>query len=94
MEFYRFKQLFKNKLKQKIMETIIGVSSYLLIIFICYYINRYIVKKTCEESNIWDWSDVKTNVLFSFIFPLSILYWLWLLISNIPRLPEEPPKWL
>lgn len=76
------------------METIIGVSSYLLIIFICYYINRYIVKKTCEESNIWDWSDVKTNVLFSFIFPLSILYWLWLLISNIPSLPEEPPKWL
>ena len=75
------------------METLIGILIYLIIAIICYYINRYIVIKY-EKDTKWKWDDVRLNLIFSFIIPLSIVIWIMLLISKCPSLPEKPPKWL
>jgi hypothetical protein len=75
------------------METLIEILIYLTIVIICYYINRYIESKYSKETP-WGWEDVKINLLISFMTPLSVLYWMFLLIHKCPALPEHPPKWL
>ena len=74
------------------METFITILIVLLIMIICYYINRYIVK-TVNKSH-YGWEEVKGNMLMSIFFPISFVYWIIYLINIIPSLPEEPPKWL
>lgn len=75
------------------MNTLIGILIYLSIVIICYRINKYIESKYSKEQP-WSWSDVKINLLISFCIPLSIVYWITLLVHKCPSLPEEPPKWL
>ena len=75
------------------MNTLIGILIYLSIVIICYRINKYIESKYQKE-NPWNWDDVKINLLISFVIPLSIVYWIILLVNKCPALPEKPPKWL
>ena len=74
------------------METFITILVLLLIMIICYYINRYIVKVVNKTE--YSWEEVKTNLLMSIFIIPSFLYWIIYLVNIIPSLPEEPPKWL
>jgi len=75
------------------METFITILILLLVMIICYYINRYIFKKQ-TNNDFWGWGEVKTNLLMSIFIPVSFAYWIIYLINILPSLPEEPPKWL
>lgn len=74
------------------METFITILIVLTVMIICYYINRYIVKIANKAK--YGWNEVRINLLISILFPFSVVYWMIYLISIIPSLPEEPPKWL
>jgi len=74
------------------METFITILILLVIMIICYYINRYIVKSVNKAD--YGWNEVRINLLMSIFIPVSTIYWLLYLINIIPSLPEEPPKWL
>lgn len=74
------------------METFITILIVLLIMIICYYINRYIVKVVNKTE--YSWEEVKTNLLMSIFIPVSFVYWIIYLVNIIPSLPERPPKWL
>ena len=74
------------------METFITILIVLLIMIICYYINRYIVKDI--NKTYYTWNEVKTNLLMSIFIPISFVYWIIYIINIIPSLPERPPKWL
>lgn len=74
------------------MNIFITILIVLLIMIICYYINRYIVR-TVNHTH-YGWNEVRINLLMSIFFPLSVGYWILYIINIIPSLPEEPPKWL
>ena len=74
------------------METFITILILLAIMIICYYINRYIVKKVNKSD--YSWNEVRINLLMSIFIPVSISYWLIYLINITPSLPENPPKWM
>ena len=74
------------------MNTFITILIVLLIMIICYYINRYIVKTVNKAE--YGWNEVKTNLLMSIFIIPSFMYWIVYLIHITPSLPERPPKWL
>ena len=74
------------------METFITILIVLLIMIICYYINRYIVKVVNKTE--YSWEEVKTNLLMSIFIPISFVYWIIYLVNITPSLPERPPRWL
>jgi hypothetical protein len=74
------------------MNTFITILILLVIMIICYYINRYIVRTVNHAY--YGWNEVRMNLLMSIFIPLSVGYWILYIINIIPSLPEEPPKWL
>lgn len=74
------------------MNTFVTVLIVILIMIICYYINRYIVKIANKAE--YGWNEVRINLLMSIFIPVSVGYWILYIINIIPSLPEEPPKWL
>lgn len=74
------------------METFITILIVLLIMIMCYYINRYIVKTVNKTE--YGWNEVRINLLMSIFIPVSFVYWIIYLINIIPSLPEKPPRWL
>ena len=58
----------------------------LVVMIICYYINRYIVKDINKTD--YSWEEVKTNLLMSIFFPISFLY--RLMISNGANNKNKP----
>ena len=74
------------------MNTFITILIVLLIMIICYYINRYIVKTVNKAE--YGWNEVKTNLLMSIFIIPSFMYWIVYLIHITPSLPERPPNWL
>lgn len=76
------------------METLITILLIIITQIICYYINKTILKKTLKHDSVYNWQLVNTNLLMSFFIAPSVIYWILVFILNLPRLPEEPPKWL
>jgi NADH:ubiquinone oxidoreductase subunit 6 (subunit J) len=74
------------------METFITILATLIIIISCYYINRHIVKNI--NNSYYGWEEIGANLLISILFPFSVVYWIIYIVSMLPSLPEEPPKWL
>jgi len=74
------------------METFITILIILATMIICYYINRYIIKSNNKTN--YTWNEVKTNLLMSIVIIPSFVYWIIYLLSILPSLPEEPPRWL
>ena len=74
------------------MKIFITILTILLIMIMCYYINRYIVKITNKTE--YGWNEVRINLLMSIFIPVSFGYWIIYIIYKIPSLPEKPPKWL
>lgn len=75
------------------METFIIILVILTIMISCYYINKSIFNKE-NKNELWNWGDVKLNLVFSIFIPMSIVFWIIYIIYKIPSLPEKPPKWL
>jgi TRAP-type C4-dicarboxylate transport system permease small subunit len=74
------------------METFITILILSLIMIMCYYINRYIIK-SINKTN-YSWNEVKTNLLMSIFMPVSFAYWIIYILSILPSLPEKPPRWM
>ena len=74
------------------METFITILIILIIMIICYYINRYIVKDI--NKTYYTWNEVKTNLLMSIFIIPSFIYWIIYIVNIIPSLPEKPPRYL
>jgi len=65
-----------------------------LIVVICYYINRRILRINLKTGNIYTWEMMVTNLIISIIIPLSIGFWFIVLINKLPRFKDTPPDWL
>ena len=74
------------------METFITILILLVVMIICYYINRYIVKYANRAN--YGWNEVRINLLMSIFIPVSFVYWIIYVVNIIPSLPEKPPRWL
>jgi hypothetical protein len=76
------------------METLIITLIWFVISIICYYINKEINVRKYKNNETWCWEDVRVNIVFSILIPLTVGYWIYVICSKLPKLPEQPPKWL
>lgn len=76
------------------MNTFITILLYLITIIICYHINKYIYKSHLKRENDYNWTSVGGNLLGSILIFPSVIYWMLVILYNLPKFPEKPPKWL
>lgn len=76
------------------MNTFITILLFIVIMIICYYINKRIFKLHLKGGDKYNWTSVNTNLIMSiFIFP-SVIYWILVILYNLPKFPEGPPRWM
>lgn len=69
---------------------------YLLIplILVCYYINRRILRTSLKTGNVYSWEMMIINLIISIIIPVSIGFWIIVIINKLPKFRDTPPDWL
>lgn len=76
------------------MKTFIIILTLIILMIICYNINKHIIKLNLKRGNPYNWSLVTQNLIISILIFPSLIYWMIVILYSMPEFPEKPPKWL